>query len=129
MNINGQGHLLTCVEGHSDSTFSNFFRSESARPIEAKFHVEPPWDRGTKVCSNGLCHMTNMAAMPTYGKPAHEIMVFFVVRKHILQTRRILSHTVGDRCLIFRRTLRLLPYFMCANSKGSGETARMRRLC
>ena len=24
--------------------------------------------------------------------------------------------------------LRLLPYFMCANSEGSGETARMRRL-
>ena len=34
----------------------------------------------------------------------------------------------GARCLIFCRTLRLLPYFMCANSEGSGETARMRRL-
>ena len=32
------------------------------------------------------------------------------------------------RCLIFGWTLRLLPYFMCANSEGSGETARMRRL-
>ena len=32
------------------------------------------------------------------------------------------------RCLIFGRTLRLLPDFMCANSEGSGETARMRRL-
>ena len=32
------------------------------------------------------------------------------------------------RCLIFSRTLRLLPYSMCANSEGSGETARMRRL-
>ena len=30
--------------------------------------------------------------------------------------------------MIFVRTLRLLPYFMCANSEGSGETARMRRL-
>ena len=34
----------------------------------------------------------------------------------------------GARCLIFGQTLRLLPYFMCANSDGSGETARMRRL-
>ena len=34
----------------------------------------------------------------------------------------------GARCLIFGRTLRLLPYFMCANSEGSGETAWMRRL-
>ena len=31
------------------------------------------------------------------------------------------------RCLIFGWTLRLLPYFMCANSEGSGETVRMRR--
>ena len=34
----------------------------------------------------------------------------------------------GTRWLIFGRTIRLLPYFMCANSEGSGETARMRRL-
>ena len=33
-------------------------------PIEAKFHMEPPWHGGTKVCSNGPGHMTNMAAMP-----------------------------------------------------------------
>ena len=32
------------------------------------------------------------------------------------------------RCLMFGRTLRLLPYFMCANSEGSGETALMRGL-
>ena len=25
-------------------TFSNFFCSETARPIEARFHMEPPWD-------------------------------------------------------------------------------------
>ena len=31
----------------------------------------------------------------------------------------------GARCLIFGRTIRLLPYFMCANSEGSGETARI----
>ena len=34
----------------------------------------------------------------------------------------------GARCLIFGRTLRLLPYFMCANSEGSDGTARMHRL-
>ena len=34
----------------------------------------------------------------------------------------------GARCLIFGLTLRLLPYFMFANSNGFGETARMRRL-
>ena len=44
------------------STFSNIF-SETFGPIEAKFNVEPPWDGGTKVCSNGPGHMTKMAAM------------------------------------------------------------------
>ena len=36
--------------------------------LKPKFHVEPPWDGGTKVCSNGPGHMTKMAAMPIYGK-------------------------------------------------------------
>ena len=49
------------------STFSNT-SSETTGPIEAKFHAEPPWDGGTKVCSNGPGHMTKMAAMPVYGK-------------------------------------------------------------
>ena len=49
-------------------TFSNIFSSETAWPIKAKFYVEPPWEGGTKVCINGPGHMTNMAAMPIYGK-------------------------------------------------------------
>ena len=49
MNINGQGHSLTLVHGHTYSTFSNFFFLETARPIEAKFYVEPPWDGCTKI--------------------------------------------------------------------------------
>ena len=44
-----------------------FFSLETAKPIEAKFHMEPQWDNGMKVCSNGLCRMTKMPAMPTYG--------------------------------------------------------------
>ena len=50
------------------STFSNFFSLETFRPVKAKFHVEPPWDRGMNVYTNGLCHMTNVAAMPIYDK-------------------------------------------------------------
>ena len=68
MNIKGQGHSMTLVQSHSDSTFSDFFFLETAWPIEAKFYVEPPWDGGTKVWSNGLDDMTKMAAMPIYGK-------------------------------------------------------------
>ena len=58
------------------STFSNIFSSETTGPIETKFHVEPPWDRGTKVCSNGLGHMTKMAAMPIYGKNLKNILLW-----------------------------------------------------
>ena len=65
--MNIKGHSLTLVQGHSDSTFSNFFSLETARPIEAKFQMEPPWDLGTKVYTNGPGHMTSVAAMPIYG--------------------------------------------------------------
>ena len=63
MNIKGQGHSLTLFQGHSESIFSNFFSLETAKPIEAKFHVKPPLDGGMKICSNGLDHMTDTAAM------------------------------------------------------------------
>ena len=52
----------------SDSIFLNFFSSITTRPIEAKFHVAPPWNGGTKESSKGSGHMTKMAAMPIYGK-------------------------------------------------------------
>ena len=55
----------------ASSTFSNIFSSEASEPVEAKFHMEPPWVRGgggNKFCSNGPGHMTMMAAMPIYGK-------------------------------------------------------------
>ena len=68
MNIKGHGHLMTLVQGHLDSTFSNFFSLETARPIEAKFHVDHPWDGGTEICLNRPGHMTKMAAMPIFGK-------------------------------------------------------------
>ena len=68
MNIKGQSHSLTLVQGHSDLTFTNVFSSETAGPIEAKFHLEPPWDEGMKDCSNGSDHITNMATMPIYDK-------------------------------------------------------------
>ena len=52
----------------SDSIFLNFFSLIITKPIEAKCHMEPPRDGGTKVCSNGPGHMTKMAIMPIYGK-------------------------------------------------------------
>ena len=59
-------------------------------------------------------------------EPAYEIIALFVLRKLILQMR-MRSHPVGLD-VSFGRTLRLLPYFMYANSEGSGETVRMLKL-
>ena len=49
-------------------TFSNFFSSKATGPIEAIFHMELPWEGGTKVCPNGPGHMTKMADMSICGK-------------------------------------------------------------
>ena len=62
----GQGHSLTFVQDHSDSTFLNFFSLETARPSETKFHVAPLWDWIMKVSTSGLCHMTKMALDDLY---------------------------------------------------------------
>ena len=67
-NIKGHGLSLTFVQGHSESIFSNFFLLETTWPIEAKFHVEPSWDGGMKMNTNGLFRMTKMVAMSIYGK-------------------------------------------------------------
>ena len=66
--------VYVCVYVVCMSIFSNIFSPETTGPIEVKFHVEPPWDRGTNVCSNGPGHMTKMAAMPIYGK---NLKIFF----------------------------------------------------
>ena len=49
--------------------FQTYFTLETARPIEAKFHVEPQWDGGSKVCSNSPGRMTKIAVIPTYEPP------------------------------------------------------------
>ena len=60
-------------------------------------------------------------------EPSPEIMTPFVLRKRILSNTHA-QPFCGARCLIFGRPLRLLPYFMCTNSEGSGDSSRMRRL-
>ena len=90
MNIKGQGHSLSVVEDHSVSTFSNFFSSKTAKPVEAKLYVEPPWDRETKACSNSLGHMTKMAAMLIYGKKP--LKLFFSETKRLMTLKLGMQH-------------------------------------
>ena len=42
--------------------------SEATGPIVTKSHLEPPGADGTKICSNRIDHMTNMATTTIYGK-------------------------------------------------------------
>ena len=60
-----------------------------ARLIEAKFHVQSPWDGGTKICSNGPDHLTNMAAMSIYSKKLTKILFY--------GTKRLLTLKVGKQ--------------------------------
>ena len=41
--------MYVCMYVVCMSTFSNIFSSETTRLIEAKFHMEPPFDGGTKI--------------------------------------------------------------------------------
>ena len=76
MIIKGQGHSLALVQSHSYSAFSNYFSLETACLIEAKFHVEPPWNGECKLVSNGLCHMTRLDAMPIYSKNLSNLLLW-----------------------------------------------------
>ena len=44
-------------------------------PIEATFHMESPWDGGTRIYSNGPGHMTKMAAMSIYGNTLKNLLL------------------------------------------------------
>ena len=60
-------------------------------------------------------------------EPTHEIMALIALGK-LLSSNTHAQQSSGATRLIFGQTLHLLPYFMCVNSEGSGETAQMRSL-
>ena len=76
------------------------FISETTGPVEAKFHVEPPWYGGTKVCSNGPGHMISL-----------KILV-----------------VVNSKHTYFGPRQANLILIACASSEGSGEPAHPRSL-
>ena len=62
-------YVCVCV-----STFSNI-SSETTGQIEAKFHMKPPWDGGTKFYSNCPGNITKTAVMPIYGKNLKNLLL------------------------------------------------------
>ena len=68
MSIKGQGHSLTLVKGHSDFNVKICFSQKQLGNLERKIHMKAWGRKGMKIYTNELGHMTNMAAMPIYGK-------------------------------------------------------------
>ena len=100
--------------------FSKFFFSKTAGPVEAKFHVEPPWVRGTKVCLGHLGHMTKIANMPIYGKNPSKIFFFGTkgpmtlglgMRHWVLRPIKVCSNDdLGLTLTYFMARSNLVPY-------------------
>ena len=67
MSRRDQGHWLTLIQDSRSMTVSNI-SSKATEPIVTKSHLEPLGADGTKICSNIIGHMTNMATTPLYGK-------------------------------------------------------------
>ena len=98
----------------------NIHSSETTEPVKVKFHMEPPWDGGTKVCSNGPGHMTKMATILIYGKNIKKILLFGSKRQITLKLSR--QHLVleyyqicsnddpGLTLTYFTARLNLVPY-------------------
>ena len=75
-----------------------FFSLETAKPIEAKFHVAPPWDGGMKVCSKWSRSHDQYAAMPIYGKTLKKTLkkIFFS------RTKQPMTLNVGMQHRVFK---------------------------
>ena len=68
MSIKGQGHSLTLVKGHSDFKVKTCFSHKQLADVGTKIHMKALGRIGMKIYTNELGHMTDMAAMPIYGK-------------------------------------------------------------
>ena len=106
MSIKGQGHSLTLVQSHSDSTFSFFFlRNCLTDWSQILCGASMGW--GLKVWSDGLGHMTKMAAMPIYGKNLKKII--------FSGTKRLMTLKVGMQYWV-------LEYYQICSNDDPGMT-------
>ena len=64
----GQGHSLTLVKGHSDLNVKTFFLKYSWAIWNQSLYESLKENRNENLYKNELGHMSNMAAMPIYGK-------------------------------------------------------------
>ena len=92
---------------------------EATGPIEAKFHVKPPWDKGMQDCSNCPGHMPKMAAMSIYNKNLKNLLHMNQRRMALklgMQHRELEYYQVypnynpGLTLTYFKTSPNLLPY-------------------
>ena len=68
MSIKGQGHSLILVQSHSDFKVKLVFLKYSGAIWNQNSYESLRENIKMKIYTNELGHMTNMAAMPIYGK-------------------------------------------------------------
>ena len=68
MSIKSQGHSLTLVKDHLDFKVKTCFSQKQFCDLEPKFNESLREIGNENLYINVLGHMTNMAAMPIYGK-------------------------------------------------------------
>ena len=73
-NPKSRSFIDLCPRSLRFNIFKLIFLKKTTRPFEAKFHMEPPWNVGMKICSDVPDHITKMASMPIYGKT---LKIFF----------------------------------------------------
>ena len=54
--------------------------------------MESPWDGGSKVCSNGPGHMTEIVAMPIYGKNQRRMTLKLGMQHQVLEYYQVCSN-------------------------------------
>ena len=91
MNIKVQGHSLTLDQGHSDSIFF----PETARPIEAKFHVDPPWDG-----ERSLFKMVQVTWSTWPPCPYMVKKIFFSVTKRLMTLKVDMQRRILEYCQV-----------------------------
>ena len=107
------------------STFSNI-SSETTGLIEAKFHMEPPWDGGTKVCSNGPGHLTKLVTMPIplkiFSTTERPMTLKLGMQHHMLEYYQIYSNDDPGLTLTYfmARSNLVLYAFILENDKTMG---------
>ena len=68
MSIKGQGHSLTLIKGHSDFNVKTCFSQKQFAIWNQSAYESLRENRNENLNKNEFGHMTNMAAMPIYGK-------------------------------------------------------------